>query len=118
LKKSRKAAEAGRGVKGSRHSGIFAMAMVITITAHPAFVQARTPRFGHDHGRITERTKWGYEALRMEDVFTLSQELQAAARGQDFAAIQARHDYDLLKDAYRRYRDFWSVAQACTGTAS
>jgi hypothetical protein len=94
------------------------MADVIKITAHPAFIQARAPRFGHDHGRITERTRWGFEALRMEDVFTLSQELQAAARGPGFAAVQALRDYDLLKDAYRRYREFWSVAQACTGTAS
>jgi hypothetical protein len=97
---------------------MFEMSSIIKISTHPAFVQARSSRFGHDHGRIVERTKWGVEALRMEDVFSHAQELQAAARGPGFEAVQARRDYELLKDAYRRYRDFWSVAQACTGTAS
>jgi hypothetical protein len=94
------------------------MATVVNISAHSRFVQAHPPRFGHDNGRIVERTSWGLEALRMEDVFSLSQELQAVARGTGFEAVQAKRDYELLKDAYRRYRDFWSVAQACTGGAA
>lgn len=91
---------------------------VIPISRHPRFVQARHPRFGHEHGRIVQRTTWGLEAMRMEEVFSLSQELQAEARGTGYAAVQAARDYELLKDAYRRWREFWSVAQACTGGAA